>query len=181
MRWWTKNQIFIFIVIPLIFFLTNNCAHKSKVKPEASAGIEGISPLEETPPELEARDVSEIEEIEADLSPTEELKDIFFDFDRATIRAEDRKILERNAEWLKANPKAKILIEGHCDERGTIEYNLALGDKRANAVRNYLISLGVDPTRMATISYGEEKPFDPGHNEEAWAKNRRAHFVLTNR
>ena len=72
----------------------------------------------------------------------------------------------------------KIQIEGHCDERGTIEYNLALGERRANSAKNYLISLGISPDRISTISYGEEKPLDPGHNEEAWAKNRRAHTII---
>jgi peptidoglycan-associated lipoprotein len=107
------------------------------------------------------------------------LKDIYFDFDKYEIRSGDVTILKQNAEILKKYPKVKIQVEGHCDERGTNEYNLALGERRANSTKNYLISLGVSPERVSTISYGEEKPLDPGHNEEAWAKNRRAHTIIT--
>jgi peptidoglycan-associated lipoprotein len=107
------------------------------------------------------------------------LKDIRFDFDRYDVRPEDTVVLKENAAVLMTKlPKAKIQIEGHCDERGTVEYNLALGERRANSAKKYLISLGISEDRISTISYGEEKPFDPGHTEEAWAKNRRAHFVI---
>ncbi|MFB3885491.1 MAG: peptidoglycan-associated lipoprotein Pal [Thermodesulfobacteriota bacterium] len=105
-------------------------------------------------------------------------KDIHFDFDKYDIRPGDGDILKGNADLLMKNPKVKIQIEGHCDERGTIEYNLALGERRANSAKKYLISLGVSADRISTISYGKEKPLDPGHNEEAWAKNRRAHFIV---
>jgi len=105
-------------------------------------------------------------------------KDIHFEFDKYDIRREDEEILRENAAWLKKNPKMKIQIEGHCDERGTAEYNLALGERRANMTKKYLLSLGIISDRISTISYGEEKPLDPGHNEEAWAKNRRAHIVV---
>ena len=107
------------------------------------------------------------------------LKDIHFDFDKYDIRPGDVSILKENSEILKKYPKVKIQIEGHCDERGTNEYNLALGERRANSTKNYLISLGVSPERISTISYGEEKQLDPGHSEEAWAKNRRAHTIIT--
>ena len=106
------------------------------------------------------------------------LNDIYFAFDRYDIRPKDAEILRKNLEWFKANPGKKVLIEGHCDERGTIEYNLALGQKRAEAARTYLIKLGVNPELLETISYGKERPFDPGHNPKAWAKNRRAHFSV---
>jgi peptidoglycan-associated lipoprotein len=106
------------------------------------------------------------------------LKDIHFDFDKYDIRLEDAEILKENAALLLANPNVKIQIEGHCDERGTIEYNLALGQRRANSAKNYLASLGVSANHLSTISYGEEKPVDPGHDEEAWAKNRRCHFII---
>ena len=118
----------------------------------------------------EARDV---------YSPETALEDISFDFDKSDIRADARDILQKNADWINANPDAKVQIEGHCDERGTEEYNLALGERRANAVKNYLASLGVGAERLYTISYGEELPVDPGHAEEAWSKNRRAHFLVT--
>jgi peptidoglycan-associated lipoprotein len=106
------------------------------------------------------------------------LKDIHFDFDKYEIRPEDAEILKENAALLMKYPKVKIQAEGHCDERGTNEYNLALGERRSNAAKKYLISLGVSSDRVSTISYGEEKPLDPGHNEEAWAKNRRGHFII---
>ncbi len=109
------------------------------------------------------------------------LKDIHFGFDRYDLTPEARKILSQNAELLLKHPRAKIQIEGHCDERGTIEYNLGLGERRTNSTKEYLISLGVSPDRMSTISYGEEMPVDPRHNEEAWAKNRRAHFIILSR
>jgi peptidoglycan-associated lipoprotein len=105
-------------------------------------------------------------------------KDIHFDFDKYDIRREDEAILRENAAWLKKNPKMKIQIEGYCDERGTAEYNLALGERRANMTKKYLLSLGISSDRISTISYGEERPLDPGHNEEAWGKNRRAHTVV---
>jgi len=106
------------------------------------------------------------------------LKDIRFDFDRYDIRPEDADILKENAALLMQYPEVKIQAEGHCDERGTAEYNLALGERRANAAKKYLISLGITADRISTISYGEEKPLDAGHDEEAWAKNRRGHFVI---
>jgi len=106
------------------------------------------------------------------------LKDIHFDFDKYDIRPGDAEILKENAALLMKNPGVKIQIEGHCDERGTEEYNLALGERRANSAKRYLTSLGLTADRISTISYGKLKPLDPGHNEEAWAKNRRDHFIV---
>jgi peptidoglycan-associated lipoprotein len=106
------------------------------------------------------------------------LKDIHFDFDKYDIRSGDAEILKENAALLMKYPKVKIQVEGHCDERGTNEYNLALGERRANAAKKYLLSLDVSTDRISSISYGEEKPLDAGHNEEAWSKNRRGHFVI---
>lgn len=107
------------------------------------------------------------------------LEPIYFDFDRSEIKPEFRSVLEANADWLGRNTRARIQIEGHCDERGSVQYNLALGERRADSTRRYLESLGVDAGRISTISYGEERPVDPAHTEEAWAKNRRAEFVVT--
>jgi peptidoglycan-associated lipoprotein len=112
----------------------------------------------------------------ASVSP---LKDVFFEYDAAVISADQQAALNDNARWLKANLKVKILIEGHCDERGTAEYNLALGDRRAKAVRDYLVLAGIATERIATISYGKERPFVPGHDENAWRQNRRAHFSVS--
>jgi peptidoglycan-associated lipoprotein len=106
------------------------------------------------------------------------LKDIHFDFDRYDIRPVDAEILKENAALLMKYPKVKIQVEGHCDERGTTDYNLALGERRANAAKKYLLSLGISSDRISSISYGEEKPLDAGHDEEAWFKNRRGHFVI---
>ena len=104
---------------------------------------------------------------------------MFYEFDAAEVDAEGQRILQANAEILRRYTTWQISIEGHCDERGTAEYNLALGERRAVAARNYLVSLGIPADRVKTVSYGKEFPFDPGHSEEAWSKNRRAHFVVT--
>ena len=108
------------------------------------------------------------------------LKDVNYAFDSYALDATSKGILNNSAEWLKANAGKNVQVEGHCDERGTNEYNMALGAKRAQAAYNYLKSVGVDGSRMSTISYGEELPLDPRHNEEAFAKNRRAHFKIMN-
>lgn len=105
------------------------------------------------------------------------LQRIHFDFDKYELKPEAQRILAENARVLQAYPDVNIVIEGHCDERGTVEYNLALGDKRARAARDYLVALGISPSRISVISYGKERPLDYGHNEAAWAKNRRAEFV----
>lgn len=107
------------------------------------------------------------------------LKDINFDFDKYNIRDKDAAILKDNMAWFraKANAGKKVRIEGHCDERGTVEYNLVLGQKRADSAKNFLVNLGADGRLLETVSYGKEKPVDPGHNEAAWAQNRRAHFL----
>ena len=116
--------------------------------------------------------------IEGEVFESKLLKDIHFDFDKYDIRPTDAGILKENAALLVKFPNVKIQIEGHCDERGTVEYNLALGERRANSAKRYLISLGIPEKRISTISYGKERPSDPGHNEEAWAKNRRAHTII---
>jgi len=103
---------------------------------------------------------------------------VYFDFDRYEIKTSEQGKLKTLAEYLKQNSDVSILIEGHCDERGTDEYNLVLGEKRALSTRNFLVGLGISPKRLYTISYGEAQPADPGHNEEAWAKNRRAEFKI---
>jgi peptidoglycan-associated lipoprotein len=109
------------------------------------------------------------------LVEVQELGDVHFAFDKWDLTSTAREILTKNAAWIKNNQPVEVLIEGHCDERGTVDYNLALGDRRAKNVRRYLILLGCDADRLFTISYGKEIPLDPGHNEDAWAKNRRAH------
>ncbi len=114
-----------------------------------------------------------------DLNRDSPLQPVFFDYDSSEISDEGRTALQADAAVLKKYAGWMVTIEGHCDERGTKEYNLALGERRAVAARTYLLSLGIDANRLRTVSYGSEFPFDPGHNEAAWHKNRRAHFVIT--
>lgn len=105
------------------------------------------------------------------------LNTVFFEYDKASLTEETRKKLADNAEWIKSHPKFTIQVEGHTDSRGSVEYNLALGERRAKSVKAYLQTLGIDSKRVTIISYGKEKPLDPGDGEAAWAKNRRANFV----
>lgn len=105
-----------------------------------------------------------------------QIQDAFFDYDKAELRPEARAVLTQNAEYLLQHAQTRVTIEGHCDERGTNEYNLALGDRRARAVRDFLVNYGIEAPRIETISFGEERPFAPGHDESAWSQNRRAHF-----
>ena len=107
-----------------------------------------------------------------------ESNDIYFEYNSAALLPESQSILMEKAEWLQNNPDAAIVVEGHTDERGTVAYNLALGDRRAESVRAFLMELGVNVDRIRTVSYGEERPLDNGHTEAAWARNRRAHFVV---
>jgi len=114
----------------------------------------------------------------SDAGKAGDMKTAHFDFDKFNITAEAKSILEANAKWLKSNPKVHVQIEGHCDSRGSIEYNLALGEKRAIATKKYLVMLGIKANRLNTISYGKERPLDADDSESAWAKNRRANFVI---
>ena len=116
-----------------------------------------------------------------DLNRDSPLKPVFFGLDSADLDEMGRAAALANAEILKKYPTWVVTIEGHCDERGTAEYNLALGERRATAVKTYLTSLGISPDRVRTVSYGKEFPFNPGHTEDAWAQNRRGHFVITSR
>jgi peptidoglycan-associated lipoprotein len=110
----------------------------------------------------------------------QEVKDAYFDFNKADIRTDAREALGKTAEFLRGHPQIKATIEGHCDERGSTEYNLVLGDRRAAAVKNYLVQLGISADRLNTVSYGKEKPFCTQSNEECWQTNRRGHFVKAN-
>ncbi len=109
------------------------------------------------------------------------LGDVYFDFDKSDLSEDARARLAKNADWLNAHPEFQVTIEGHCDERGTNEYNLALGARRADAARDYIASLGVSASRLRTISYGEERPVCTDHDEGCWSRNRRAHFLITGR
>lgn len=125
--------------------------------------------------------VQEIDPAAANIPLVEEgmeLRDVNFAFDSAELTPSTREVLRHNAEWLKENPEASVVIEGHCDERGTREYNLALGQRRAQSVYDFMRSLGIQASRMDTVSYGEDQPLDPRSTEAAWEKNRRAHFRI---
>jgi peptidoglycan-associated lipoprotein len=183
----TKKSIIITILILCFGILTIGCPKKTTVREEPSVKKEEAAKAEaERAKETQAKEQFE-KSLVAEKTPgiagevfeSSLLKDIHFDFDRYNLRPGDASILRENAALLKKYPNVKIQIEGHCDERGTVEYNLALGERRANSAKDYLVSLGISQARISTISYGKEKPLDPGHNEDAWAKNRRAHTVVT--
>ena len=172
----------------LLLLFAVGCGKKEMVKSTDTAPAMTTPPPSETqeqivsetlPPEGTQTAMSEAEAgVAVTMEQPSEFSDIHFDFDKSFIREEDKPTLRAVADYLMANPKASILIEGHCDERGTAEYNIALGERRAESAKSYLVSLGVKPGDLPTVSFGEEKPLDPGHDEAAWAKNRRAHFVL---
>lgn len=130
------------------------------------------------PPEPVAEDAISGKSLD-DLNRDSPLQPVFFELDSSDISGSGQGALQNNAQVMKKYPGWQITIEGHCDERGTPEYNLGLGERRAVAARDYLVSLGVPADRVRTVSYGKEFPFDPGHDEAAWSKNRRAHFVIT--
>jgi len=200
-----KSYIVSVIFILCIGLVLMGCPKKTVVKDEPSAKAEAAKmeaervakEKEKEAKEKEAQEAARLKEeqakkeferslvakrtpgIEGEVFESSLLKPIHFDFDKYDIRPADTEILKGNSAFLKKFPNVKIQIEGHCDERGTNEYNLALGERRANSTKKYLTSLGVTADRVSTISYGEEKPMDPGHNEEAWTKNRRANFLIT--
>jgi peptidoglycan-associated lipoprotein len=171
------------IVGATMMVLTAGCAQKSTTETGAGAQMGASGPSAE---EIRAREEAErrrrIAESQLASRPTSVtpgmsvLDTIYFEFDQATLSDVARDTLARNADWLRTNADVRIQVEGNADERGTPEYNLALGDRRAAAVKSYLSSLGIDSSRLVTISYGEERPADSGHSEDAWAKNRRVDF-----
>lgn len=188
-------------VICAVFFsvlVIPGCARKSKTvsprfEPETEMAEVAPSPAERAPQagRLGEGTAGEFEEGDLPIRQTEEarkmifaeasqeLQTVYFDYDSSVLKPEAKLKLERAATWLKRNAKVNVQVEGHCDERGTNEYNLALGERRALAARRYLISLGVDPDRIFTISYGEERPAVEGHGEWAWKFNRRAEFKIS--
>lgn len=151
--------------------------------PPPSQPVEAPPPIVEpsapsAPPKTEPTTAQPSRLSASDLNAQMVLKPVYFEYDKYDLKEDARATLAANAQWMKANPTWKVLIEGHCDERGTPEYNMSLGDRRANAARNYLVSAGVDGGRLRTISYGNERPVDPGHTEQAWSKNRRDEFMI---
>ena len=159
------------LVIPGLMFAAS-CAKKQVECGSAWAPDVKAKPLAVKP--MEAQPVPEVKAVIEEF-PKE---DIHFEFDRSNLLPEAQDNLRAKAKWLMAHPDVSAIIEGHCDERGTNEYNMALGDRRAGSAETFLVDLGVEASRLKTISYGEEKPLDPSHDEEAWAKNRRVHLVI---
>jgi len=181
-----------FLLLLLVTLAVGGCGKKkppiARPIPPPPAGSTTVTPPPEppapapepttVPPEPVAEDSIAAGSID-DINRNSPLKPVFYGLDLAEMDAEGQKVLQANADILRRYATWQISIEGHCDERGTAEYNLALGERRAVASRNYLVSLGIPADRVKIVSYGKEFPFDPGHSEEAWAKNRRAHFVVT--
>ncbi len=172
------RKLWVFVVIALLMGLFVGCGgQKEMVKPEEQPTPPEV--ITEEPGEGEQPGYREEEIIETPIEEMVKLEMIHFEFDRYRLLPEFKKVLEENARKLKMYPNVKIMIEGHCDERGTIEYNLALGEKRARTAQDYLINLGIEPSRISIISYGKERALDPRHNEESWYKNRRDEFKIT--
>jgi peptidoglycan-associated lipoprotein len=175
------------LVIVMALFGFFGCAKRDQVPPgpEEVEIYDVEEAISEPVPQVEGEGAEGLSEeslrAQARQELQDQLMDIRFDFDKYNIRPDARVILKRNYEILQGEPGAEVFVEGHCDERGTVEYNLALGQRRANAARDYLISLGMSSGQLSTVSYGEERPLDPGQNEDAWAKNRRCHFVILKR
>jgi peptidoglycan-associated lipoprotein len=182
-----KKSLIILVVIvfglafSLIFF--SGCAKKEIVKEESATKEQAVAAKQpgvgEKGTTKEGPAMAASEEETAMAKREKIFVDIHFDFDKFNLKPEAREILKKQAAWLANHATASVLIEGNCDERGTEEYNLALGQRRADAAKGYLVELGIDKKRIKTISYGKDRPLDPGQNEEAWAKNRRDHFVLS--
>lgn len=184
----TRSWKWAVLVLSIAALVSVGCAKKQTVKsdgakgaPAASApGADSGAAVKEAPTATPATPAQTA--AAAGVAVTEEkpsqFADVRFDFDKSVVREDGRRTCQVVADYMKKHPQTKMQVEGHCDERGTAEYNMALGERRATAVVSYLVSLGVPKGSLSTVSFGEEKPLDPGHNEDAWAKNRRAHFVL---
>lgn len=171
-----KNSFYLFVCALLVVsFSFYGCAAPAKKKDVAAETlVEEVVVDDDTG---KPRDPSKRPTKRPDATTDADLEDVFFDYDRYSIKPGAREALKNNAEILKNDPSLMIKIEGHCDERGSNEYNIALGERRAKAVKKYLTNLGVDSRRIDWVSYGEEKPFCRAHNEGCWSKNRRGHIV----
>jgi peptidoglycan-associated lipoprotein len=171
------------LVALLLTFLFTACHKEEPPPPTAEAQPRPVAPPSGAPPlgpstGVTTTDVTRTQRFQQAIQEFQN-QDINFDFDKYDLRPDARAILDRKAAFLNENGSVRTQIEGHCDERGTEAYNMVLGERRANAARQYLTTAGISAGRLATISYGKERPLDPGHNEAAWARNRRDHFVVT--
>ncbi len=186
----------IWVVVAMLFvlpglLLTASCAKKA-VKPDASVAktdddaAKRAAAEKARQDELARQKALEEARLKEEAAKREVLaarnkfmnENVHFAFDSSVLDTTAQSILKSKADWMKKNPNAPVIIEGHCDERGTVAYNLALGERRAESAKAFLVNMGISAGSISTISYGEERPVDPGKNEEAWAKNRRAHFVI---
>jgi peptidoglycan-associated lipoprotein len=174
-----KNQPRTFLAVlavSLLILFAAGCAKKAKEAPPTPPPAPPITqPAQPTPAPTPTPTPAETPSPKVSAS---DLADAFFDFDSFALRDDAKAALDRDAKLLRDNRDVNVTIEGHCDERGTVEYNLALGEKRANTARDYLVNAGVPTGRIQTVSYGKERPFAEGHDESSWAQNRRAHLVL---
>jgi peptidoglycan-associated lipoprotein len=181
------------VLIVLLTVVVGACGKKKPpvarpLPPPPAVDTTSVTPEPPAPPKpvVEPRPVPPIPEEDSigsksldDLNRDSPLRPLFFELDSSDVSTAGQQVLQANAGILKKYPTWQITIEGHCDERGTAEYNLALGERRALSAKNYMVSLGVPADKIKTVSYGKEFPFDPGHDDGAWQKNRRAHFVIT--
>ena len=178
-----KKIVILAFVCCLVVLFTANCKPKAKTAPPPPPVKEQpkVEKVVEAPPvkkpEMTEEEIFMSKSLE-EINLAAPLKMIHFDYDRYFIREDAKHVLDSNSGWLRKFQSAKILIEGHCDERGTEEYNLALGEKRAQSTFDYLVSIGISPQRIKVLSYGKSQPLDNGHNEVAWQKNRRAQFLV---
>ena len=186
MRNYRVITVFLVFLISVSLAFSVGCAKKGTVAVDEKPAVAEQKPVAPPPPKAEVKekqqlaqaDRAAIKEAAEGVSPIAGFDYIYYDYDKYTVKPEYRDTLNKLADWLKSKPEYSLRIEGNCDERGTAEYNLALGEKRANSAKDYLVKLGLSADKINTISYGKEKPVDPGHNEQAWAKNRNAHFVV---
>jgi peptidoglycan-associated lipoprotein len=162
------------VLVAAIALLAAGCARKQQEAPPAPPP----TPPQTTPTTPPPAPPAQPETPSAPQLTSGDFRPAFFDYDSAVLRSDARSVLDANAKLLRDNAGANVTIEGHCDERGTVEYNQALGEQRAMAARDYLVAAGISASRIQVVSYGKERPFDSGHDESAWAQNRRAHFVL---
>src|SRR5512136_2206389 len=178
-----KKLVIYTLAIALVFSFAVACKKKPKEVPPAPPQVQEQPPVEKVEqPKVQEPQLSEeemfLQKSVDQINREKPLGTIYFDYDRAAVRDDARATLDANASWLKKFRTAQILVEGHCDERGTEEYNLALGEKRAKAAQDYILSLGVASDRIKIISYGKSQPINPGHDEAAWQMNRRAQFLV---
>lgn len=185
------SWVLVWVLVPAAAMVFLGCPKKKPEPPdEIAMDTREVAPTEEmeepAPPpadeqEMDPLDSEDLREVNAEAERQGFSPDVYFEFDKSDLKPEARQKLDGNARWLRSHPEFLVRIEGHCDERGTNEYNLALGERRANTAKDYQVSLGVEGGRLETISYGEERPVCTESSESCWWRNRRAHMVIVGR